>query len=372
MKRVPNEPTPSRVPDEMVLEQNARELTGQAGPGAMTFADFKDLAIPSPKPLLGTIENCYLAEGGVMILASDPHVGKTTLALDLIAHMASGTDWLGITVLRPVRILVIENEGPKAMFQRQVRRKIETWEGEPFADNVYLSTDRWGDRDLRMESDREFVRGFCAANAIDLVIGDTISALGSEGNGGPGDTKAFQGHVRQSGLGAQAWLLLHHFNKTTGLSGLNLNRMTGDWAKWPDTVAYLESGGSHTTKLGWPKSRFVEDKPEDWTILKHIVESRSFAIAGKEKVEDVRERDVLNYLSHVNVEGPTTRQIVNEVDGNYQGKLDAIKRLADSGKIVNKGDEHHSRWYVAETTDEDRTEQIETALDLMPEGESDA
>jgi hypothetical protein len=367
MKRVPN--TPDTVPDSFVLAQNAREMEQQADDGRpLTLREFISLNIPPPKPLLGTVENCYLAEGGIAMLASEPHVGKTTLALDLIAHLASGTEWLGIHVERPVRILLLENEGPMAMFQRQVRKKIASWEGDDFADHVTILTNKWGDWSLREERDREYIKGYCKTHAIDLVIGDTLGTLGVDGNGSPAETRAFQDLVRQAGLGAQAWLLLHHFNRTAGVPALSLNRLSGDWGKWPDTIAYLEGGGLHVTKLGWPKTRFVDDKPEGWSILKWVLESRSFAVAGRdEKGEETYEAAVLEYLTHRNLEGPTTREIIAAKLGKTDGVHAALKSLADAGKIVNRGSPSHSRWYAAPQTDEDRDAQIMLAIDRMPD-----
>ena len=46
--------------------------------------------------------------------------GKTTWAIDGVVHLAAGAAWLGIPVPRPVRVLVIENEGPAELFREKL------------------------------------------------------------------------------------------------------------------------------------------------------------------------------------------------------------------------------------------------------------
>ena len=51
----------------------------------------------------------------------DGGVGKTTLMIDLGFHLAAGDDWLGITVPRPLRVLVDRERGPAAAVPAQAR-----------------------------------------------------------------------------------------------------------------------------------------------------------------------------------------------------------------------------------------------------------
>jgi hypothetical protein len=63
-----------------------------------------------------------------MLLFARGGMGKTTAAVELALHLASGVDWLGFEVARPLRVLFIENEGPREPFRAKLELKRELWE----------------------------------------------------------------------------------------------------------------------------------------------------------------------------------------------------------------------------------------------------
>ena len=83
-----------------------------------------------------------------MVLAGKPGVGKTTLAVDLVFHLASGRDWLGLPVGRSLNVLVVENEGPIQQFQAKLAHKREKW-GHSIKDEIHVHT--WQRRSLDLE-----------------------------------------------------------------------------------------------------------------------------------------------------------------------------------------------------------------------------
>src|SRR5215218_4014198 len=105
------------------LEADARawaERNGAGGPEeeltqlrAVPIAAFAAVDEPSAEPLLGDEHDTVLSAGGALVFYGDGGAGKTTLEVDLIFHLAGADSWLGLPVPRPVKVLVIENEGPR-------------------------------------------------------------------------------------------------------------------------------------------------------------------------------------------------------------------------------------------------------------------
>jgi hypothetical protein len=92
----------------------------------------------TPEALLGTDDENVLPAGGDMIVFGAGGASKTTLLIDQAVHMAAGIDWLGFEVARPVRVLILENEGPRAQFRRKLAKKVSTSDGPPFAGNLFV------------------------------------------------------------------------------------------------------------------------------------------------------------------------------------------------------------------------------------------
>jgi RecA-family ATPase len=80
-------------------------------------------SFPSPHPLLGLGDDTLLARGNLLLVVGADGTGKSTFAMDGVAHMAAGLPWLGAAVARPVRFVLIENEGHPALFQRKLREQ---------------------------------------------------------------------------------------------------------------------------------------------------------------------------------------------------------------------------------------------------------
>src|SRR4051812_27766982 len=69
------------------------------------------------EPLVGEAGNVVIPTGGDVIFFGDGGSGKTTLQLDLAFHLAAGDDWCGFPIPAPVRVGIVENEGPRPLFR---------------------------------------------------------------------------------------------------------------------------------------------------------------------------------------------------------------------------------------------------------------
>ncbi len=92
-----------------------------------TYNEFAAREFPIAEPLLGEPGKVLLAVGSLLMAYGADGSAKSTWTIDGLVHLAAGVDWLGHPVPRPVRICIIENEGPPSLFQQKLRDKIAGW-----------------------------------------------------------------------------------------------------------------------------------------------------------------------------------------------------------------------------------------------------
>jgi RecA-family ATPase len=134
-----------------------------------------------------------------MLIYGDAGAAKTTGGVDLAAHLGSGTDWLGIPVLRPIKVALIQNEGPAVLWQAKLRAKRETWPCEPLSHNIVVLAEPHGGFSLRIAEHREALREL-RRQGVELVITDPTKWLGFEGGGTPDQVREFVELLRECGL----------------------------------------------------------------------------------------------------------------------------------------------------------------------------
>src|SRR5436305_3159489 len=94
--------------------------------------------------------------------------GKSTLVVDAALHLGAGQDWLGIPVQRVARVLIVENEGPRALLRRKLRRRLEAWDGP--ASEVRLLRSPWAEFTLASEEWRIALARAIDAHQIDVLV----------------------------------------------------------------------------------------------------------------------------------------------------------------------------------------------------------
>lgn len=220
-------------------------------------------------PLVGTAEDGLLLPGSLMLLAGIGGSGKTTMSLHMLAHWAAGLPWFGFEVPRPLRCLVIENEGPHDPFVNKVKAFADRFKnctccGEPhgnegaFLDQCMFMDAPWGhfsfdDPGLGAEL-HAVVMDFNA----DLVVANPLGRLGMKGAGTPEETRDFMNLLSAAGQGEDfAALILHHMGKTAGNTQTpGVQKVSGDWGPHPDTMLLMESAGERRSKLIFEKVRW--------------------------------------------------------------------------------------------------------------------
>jgi hypothetical protein len=333
----------SRDPDAILaeitekLEHVATRKTSRR-PTVTTVAQFIADTEETPEAAVGQPGETLLPFGGLLIMGGEGGASKTTLTLDAAAHLASGTTWLGFPVPRPLRILIIENEGPRPQFRDKLRAKTASWTGNPWADNVHVLTDPWASFSFARPADRRFLTDLAADLHLDLVIADPLDSLGIEGAGTPEDVRGFIAHLKACGMHNPekplAFWLLHHFNKAGGVSVVQ--KLSGAWGGHPDAILGVELGDGQTTILKWGKLRHATPPKSKTTVLTWNLDTRGFTIVESKEAatEETLTARIVEYLETSDGEPQSQTAIEQGVEGTAK-QIRALVRLLATEKGGN-------------------------------------
>lgn len=232
---------------------NLPSLNG-SHPGALrvvTLDTFVDTHEEYADPLIGHPDDTLLPADGTLLMYGDGGAGKTTLTIDALAHLASGTPWLGLTVPQPLRVLLIENEGPRGPFRTRLGAKRAGWEGPPFADNVNVLEEPWTRFTLNDHLCRHALAHEIDRTDADLLMVGPLASLGARGTGTPDDINEFDRLIRdlreQTERRFALWIV-HHENKAGDVSGA--------WERYPDSLVHIQARGNGRTHIQWRKVRW--------------------------------------------------------------------------------------------------------------------
>jgi hypothetical protein len=265
-----------------------RAATTEEGPFALPLDQFIAEVSDTPASLLGEEEEPLLPAAGLALMFGRGGKGKTTLMVEAALHMAAGVDWLGIRVPRPIRVLFIENEGPREPFRRKLDRRVVSF-GHAIPDDgaIFIYTKSWGAFTLGDIAARRALRDFIEAERIDLVIGDPLSTLGMVGSGAPDETRAFVALMVEVGLNRDvAFWLLHHPRKEK--AGDEIDQASGDWGGKPDLMLQLDTLEGNRARLSFPKHRWSRSGRRRALVLAFDPETEAFSVVA----EEVDERDL--------------------------------------------------------------------------------
>jgi hypothetical protein len=242
-----------------------------------------------------------------------------------------------------VRVCLIENEGPPALFQRKLAEKAETWNGDGgWLARVFVYQGPWGAFTFADPAARVALTAFCDERAIDVVCANPTLGLGVAGSGRPDETQAFVDWLVECGLKSRrAFWLLHHENKA--------GQISGDWGRHPDTKVLLQADGNRSrTKLTWEKTRWAtlpaEGRPKA-CMLEWIVETKGYNVVELDTVS-VSDEELTARLDAFLVEHPWSSTTTIERD--VQGNAERLRKLLDSPRYdTAKGPRGAKLWNLA-------------------------
>lgn len=258
------------IPHRIVMPAHGKDATDHLGAGrtldefvprippaapaairTVPLADFANATDDVADPLIGTPDETLLPNDGLLLMYGDGGAGKTTLSIDALAHLASGTPWLNIQIPQPIRILLIENEGPRGPFRRRLAAKISAWPHQPFHPNVIVLEEPWTRFTLTDQTYRHALAHEIDQHQIELVIVGPLASLGAKGTGTPDEINEFDDHIKDLRAHTHrtfALWIVHHENKAGDVSGA--------WERYPDSLVHVQAQGNGRTRVHWRKVRW--------------------------------------------------------------------------------------------------------------------
>jgi hypothetical protein len=293
-------------------------------PFALTLDEFIADKQEGAVPLLGSEQEQIIPVGGLVILAGQGGIGKTTLIVDLVFHAVSGLDFLGIKVTRPLNVVVLENEGPREQFRLKMERKRDAWkatrEGE-----YWIKVQNWASFTLLDDDSHKRLGDFCDRQEIDLVVGDPLGTLGTTGVGSPEDTLGFVQRLRALGLTqTRSFLFNHHLRKEK--AGDELDQVQGAWGNHLDSLLMLKPTiRDSEVRLSFPKLRWAaaQRKP---LILGKITATQGFESQGEEDSSEHIERQIRDLLE----DGKW--RTVDEIRKTIQRRTESVKDCLETNE----------------------------------------
>jgi hypothetical protein len=250
----------------------------------VTLEDFVAVDEPGAAPLLGDEHGALIAEGSDVMVYGDGGAGKTTLLFDLAFHLAAGRDWLGFPIARPVRVLLIENEGPRPLLRNKLKRKLELWDGAPLGGRVSVFEHPWGQFTFAKPEWRTQLADRVRELEVDVIIAGPLTRLGMDSAGTLQEVAAFMrlvDDVRQQSGRALTPIIAHHENKGGAVSGA--------WEGAGDTLLHVQAAGNGHTVVYIAKARWASAHHHR-TLKLAWTDGEGFELEGdRDYVAEVRE-----------------------------------------------------------------------------------
>jgi hypothetical protein len=309
----------------------------------MSYDEFVAADLPDAEPLYGERGRILLALGSLFMVYGADGAGKSTWSIDGVVHLAAGVDWLGHPVPRPVRFLVVEQEGPPSLFREKIEARLDAWEGPDPRPNLFFYAHPWGEFSFADPAARAALTEFCEAHQIDVVTANPTLGLGVGASGKPDETQQFVDWLTECGLKSTlAFWLLHHENKA--------GQISGDWGRHPDTKVSLQrDGNQQRTKLDWNKTRWATLPPEEKLVmLEWIIETQGYTITELDMVgasDGELEQRIVDYLK----EHPASSTVT--VTDNVKGTNQRIRKLLEGDRFdCVKGTRGAKLWFLTTTS----------------------
>jgi AAA domain len=277
----------------------------------VTLDEFVDVDEPGAEPLVGAPGEAVIPIAGDVMLYGDGGASKTTLGIDLGSHLAAGDDWLGIPIPKPVRVLIVEAEGPRPLFRRKLRAKRDAWQGSDLGERLHVLEEPWGA--FRFPDAAE-VATHVGELEIDVLIVGPLTRVGMEELGTLQQVRDFMAVVNdfraQTGRPLTV-LLIHHENKGGAVSGA--------WEGAGDTLLHATVHARGRTTLHFQKARWSSE----WH--KRTLELEWTDGEGFEAIEE-EERHLEAEIARLLTERPhlTVKEIAAPKDAGGIGANDTV------------------------------------------------
>lgn len=296
------------------------------------------LAKPEPQ-LEWLIENIWTDKSRGLI-AGNPGVGKTWLALDMLLSVASGQLCLGRYPVKQGAVLLMEEEASEMNLSRRLHclAKARGLESSALA-NVHVATRSFA----KIPRDQVQLGHFLLENNIVLVVFDSLRRFhGAEENSSSEMQEVLDSFGRLNAVCGTSIALIHHLAKAsdTHHSKPLFERLRGSsdlWA-WRDCILGVEGEEDATEAICSFQFRDAEAQPP--IRVTRIVDERSGAItmsaSGLEESEEYGEKMalILDYMRS-QFGAVSKEKVLSNVKGRKQ-EVGRIFKLMATKKMILK------------------------------------
>jgi AAA domain len=320
-------------PCPYVVGTGSRTQSVPDGLQSLQFEDaetFSQEDEPGADAIVGEAENILISEDGDVMFYGDGGAGKTTLANDLAVHLAAGEDWLGIPVPRPVRVGLVENEGPRPLFRLKLRRNLAAWSGAPLEGRLRMLKSPWGKVALDDPDVREGLAAQIQAQELDVLVIGPITRSGMNEAGTLQQVRDFVAlfaEVRVLADRRVTFVLIHHENRAGAPSGA--------WEGAVDTLLHVQAQGNGQTRLHVQKARWG-GKYHKQTLQLAWADGEAFEVIEDDERDDNAVADEI--LAFV-LENAGTGWV--KVEKAVKGNSDRLRSIRDNllagGRLVDAG-----------------------------------
>jgi hypothetical protein len=222
---------------------------------ATPVTDFASVEEPDTEALVTAPDGAtVIPVNGLVLVYGKEGASKTTLVIDWLVHFAQGRPWHGLLCPgRPLRILLLENEGPRPEFRRKLARRLAVLpDGIDLGAFIHVLEEPWAKVNLRYEDHRKQLARLIAELSIDLLVIGPLFAMGMVGPGNADDINAFVAlldDVRERAALLVCVLVVHHENKAGDVSGA--------WGPRPDLLTLLQTQEPQHVRVHWRKAKWA-------------------------------------------------------------------------------------------------------------------
>jgi hypothetical protein len=317
-------------PDEE-LSVSDPEAKREPNVAVVPLEDFVAVEEPGAEPLVGSVADNLIPEGGDIMVYGDGGAGKTTLTVDLAFHLATGTDWLGFNVPRPAKVLLIENEGPRPLFRTKLRDKTNGWSGNATNGNLRVLERPWASFTFDNQAWRDKLVQLVREHEIDAIIAGPLVRIGMDAAGTLQEVVKFMRlvkEVRERTGRPLTVFLVHHENKG--------GQVSGAWEGAGDTLVHVGAAGNGRTILYIQKARWASASHHrtlklEWTDGQGFAreDDRDTLAEVKELLADLKPRTSREIATELGVGRETVEKTINENPSEFVGPItdDEAKRL---------------------------------------------
>jgi hypothetical protein len=297
----------------------------------VSLEEFVAVEEPGAQPLIGTNDDNLVPEGGDVMVYGDGGAGKTTLTVDLAFHLATGNEWLRYKVPRPVKVLLIENEGPRPLFRVKLRDKTKAWRGTATNGNLHVLERPWASFTFDNQAWRDKLVEIVRVREIDAIIAGPLVRLGMDAAGTLQEVVKFMRLVKQvrerTGRPLTVFLV-HHENKG--------GQVSGAWEGAGDTLVHVSAAGNgHTIvyiqKARWASASHHRTLKLEWTGGQGFAreDDRDTLAEIKQLLTDLKPRTSREIATELGVGRETVEKTISENPSEFVGPItgDEAKRL---------------------------------------------